>query len=152
MLGTKITLIIIDIFAYCTCLQILKKTILNILIRSRGNYLPFIVLFLIISSCNPTKYVADGDSLLDENTIIIKREGIKKSNLEPYIRQKPNKRIFGTRFYLGLYNLSNIEKEKWPHTWLRNIGEGPVIFDITSTVKTREQINSYISSKKEGKG
>ena len=86
-------------------------------------------------------------SLLNENHIIINKEGIKKSDLFPYIKQKPNKRIFGTRFYLGLYNLSNINKEKWPHNWLRDIGEEPVIFDPYATIKTKDQIKSYVSSK-----
>ncbi len=102
---------------------------------------------LFITSCSPTKYVPEQESLLNENHIIINKEGIRKSDLIPYIKQNPNKRIFGARFYLGLYNLSNIHKDKWPHNWLRNIGEGPVIYDSFSTLKTKEQIKSYVNSK-----
>ena len=65
----------------------------------------------------------------------------------PYVKQKPNKRIFGTRFHLGLYNLSNIDKQKWPHKWLRDIGEEPAVFDPNATAKTKEQIKSYVASK-----
>jgi outer membrane protein assembly factor BamA len=46
-----------------------------------------------------------------------------------------------------LYNLSNIDKQKWPHKWLRDIGEEPVIFDPFATAKTKEQIKSYVASK-----
>jgi outer membrane protein assembly factor BamA len=46
-----------------------------------------------------------------------------------------------------LYNLSNINKEKWPHNWLRNIGEEPVIYDSYAKTKTKEQIKSYVTSK-----
>ena len=46
-----------------------------------------------------------------------------------------------------MYNLSNIKKEKWPHSWLRNIGEEPAIFDISATVRTKDQIKSYVASK-----
>lgn len=106
-----------------------------------------LLLVLVAVSCNPTKYVPKGDTLLDENTININKEEITKSDLLPYVKQKPNKRIFGTRFYLGLYNLSNINKEKWPHTWLREIGEAPVIYDQSSTDKTEQQIKSYAASK-----
>jgi outer membrane protein assembly factor BamA len=106
-----------------------------------------IFIILIISSCNPTKYVPQGETLLNDNHIVINREGIKKSALKPYIKQNPNERIFGTRFYLGLYNLSNINKEKWPHKWLRDIGEEPVIFDPYATIKSKEQIKSYVASK-----
>ncbi|MCX6325322.1 MAG: BamA/TamA family outer membrane protein [Bacteroidia bacterium] len=110
-------------------------------------FLPFLFLILVVSSCNPTKYVPEGETLLNDNHIIINKEGVKKSDLLPYIKQNPNKRIFSTRFYLGLYNLSNIKKEKWPHNWLRNIGEEPVIFDPYATTKTKGQIKSYVASK-----
>ncbi len=106
-----------------------------------------ILLFLFITSCNPTKYVPTGESLLNENHINVNKEGIKKSDLLPYIKQVPNKQIFGRKFYLALYNLSNIKKEKWPHNWLRNIGEPPVIYDPSATVKSKEQIKSYVDSK-----
>jgi len=109
-------------------------------------YLLFPTLF-IAASCNPTKYVPQDETLLDAYHISINREGIKKTDIEPYIRQKPNKRIFGTKFHLGLYNLSNIKKEKWPHSWLRAIGEEPVVFDPVATEKSVEQIKSYTSSK-----
>lgn len=102
---------------------------------------PFII------SCNPTKYVPQDQTLLNNNYIEIDSGGINKADLVPYIKQKPNKRIFGARFYLGLYNLSNINKVKWPHSWLRNIGEEPVIFDKYSADKSREQIEDYIGSK-----
>jgi outer membrane protein assembly factor BamA len=85
--------------------------------------------------------------LLNDNHIFINKEGIKKSDLLPYIKQKPNKRIFGKRFYLGLYNMSNIHKDKWPHKWLRDIGEEPVIFDSYAAQKSNEQIKSYVASK-----
>jgi len=111
--------------------------------------LRLILLFIIflISACHPTKYVPEGETLLDENNIIINKEGIKKSDLLPYIKQNPNKRIFGARFHLGLYNLSNINKTKWPHKWLRDIGEEPVIFDEYATTKSKNQIKSYVASK-----
>lgn len=110
-------------------------------------FLPLLFIVLIISSCNPTKYVPEGETLLNDNHIIINKEGVKKSDLLPYIKQKPNKRIFGTRFHLGLYNLSNINKQKWPHKWLRDIGEEPAVFDPNATVKTKDQIKSYVASK-----
>jgi len=114
---------------------------------TRGYPLLCIFLLSLLSSCNPTKYVPREDTLLDEAHIIISRDGVEKSDLMPYLRQKPNKRIFGVKFHLGLYNLSNINKEKWPHKWLREIGEEPVIFDPYATAKSTEQIRSFLSSK-----
>ena len=125
----------------------MKKSIKYINIFHRGFYIFLFLPFLILTSCNLTKYVPEGSTLLNENHINVNKEAIKKSDLVPYVKQIPNKRIFGTRFYLGLYNLSNINKEKWPHNWLRNIGEEPVIFDPYAATKTKEQIRSFVASK-----
>lgn len=105
------------------------------------------ILVIGLSSCNPTKYVPSGETLLEENNVIINTDSVKKSDILPYIKQKPNKRIFGVRFHLWLYDLSNINKERWPHNWLRNIGEEPVIFDPYAATKSMDQIKGYLSSK-----
>ena len=105
------------------------------------------LLVIVISSCNPTKYVPKGESLLVENHITINNESVKRSEIIPFIKQKPNKRILGLRFHLGLYDLSNINKDHWPHNWLRNIGEEPVIFDPYAADKSKIQIKTYIASK-----
>jgi hypothetical protein len=125
----------------------LEKIISNKNICFLRSILPCLIIILVVSSCNPTKYVPADETLLDRMHIIVSKEGIKKADLLPYVKQKPNKRIFGTKFHLGLYNLSNLKKDKWPHSWLREIGEEPVIFDPYSTAKSRDQIQSYIASK-----
>lgn len=125
----------------------LKKGGLNRKIITRGICCFSLISFILICSCNPTKYVPEGETLLDNNRISVNKEGIRKSDLIPYIKQKPNKKIFGARFHLGLFNLSNIDKNKWPHSWLRNIGEEPVVYDKAATEKSVEQIRSYIASK-----
>lgn len=108
-----------------------------------------LILFLVLlaSGCNPTKYVRHGESLLDRNIVKTNNPALSKKELSRYIRQKPNKRIFGVRFHLALYNWSNIEKERWPHGWLRNIGEEPVIFDLVASNRSVEQIRSFLRSK-----
>ncbi len=127
--------------------QDLKEFNLYKILLSRRYILILLSVVSLLFSCNPTKYVPQGETLLNGNHILIDKEGIQKTDLLPYIKQKPNKRIFGARFHLGIYNLSNLQKEKWPHTWLRNIGEEPVIFDSYAMDKSRDQIKSYIGLK-----
>jgi len=138
---------IIDIFASRKQVQILKKSFLNKNSNFRGVLACILPLILLLYSCNPTKYVPEGKTLLNNNHIAVNRSEVKASDLEPFIKQKPNKKIFGSRFHLGLYNLSDIKKLKWPHGWLRNIGEEPVIYDSLETEKSRQQLESYVSSK-----
>jgi hypothetical protein len=128
-------------------LQILRKLLIYNYRCLPGYYLLLVLFMAAVMSCNPTKYVPEEESLLNENHVSVNGERIQKSDLVPYIKQKPNKKIFGARFHLGLYNLSNIEKNRWPHKWLREIGEEPVIFDPYATAKSKAQIKSYIASK-----
>ena len=110
-------------------------------------------IILTAASCNPTKYVPARDLLLNKNEVAISSSGVplpssvNRGAMKPYIRQQPNKKIFGVRFHLGLYNLSNLEKEKWPHGWLRRIGEEPVILDDVAAERSADQIQSWLFSK-----
>ncbi len=116
--------------------------------KNKKSFVRLLLLSLIVlASCNPTKYVPQGESLLDRTYIDITGDEVTRGELRPFIRQQPNKRIFGSRFHLGLYNWSNLDKERWPHGWLRNIGEEPVIFDIYSTSRSKEQLLLYLRSK-----
>ena len=83
-------------------IQNLGKYKSNINIYPQRFILPFFFLILLLSSCNPTKYVPQDETLLDKNQITINKEGISRGDLEPLVKQKPNKRIFGVRFHLGL--------------------------------------------------
>ncbi|MFT7156198.1 MAG: outer membrane protein assembly factor BamA [Parvicella sp.] len=82
-----------------------------------------IISFTLFSvSCRTTRYVPDGQYLLEENKIIFTKDasdtafnlsilpatGVTEEDLLPIIKQQPNRRIFLLgRFYLWLYNRSN---------------------------------------------
>ncbi len=87
----------------------MKKNTSNKNIFSPGSLLLILLSAIIITSCNPTKYVPRDETLLDKTHVIVNKEDIKKADLMPYVKQKPNKRIFGVKFHLWLYNLSNLE-------------------------------------------
>jgi outer membrane protein assembly factor BamA len=75
------------------------------------------------------------------------KQRIKKDELKALVRQKPNKRVLGIRFHLGLYNLSRKGKESGLSGWLKRIGEEPVIYDDFLTEKSVQQIKSYLNNK-----
>lgn len=124
----------------------------NIKITGPKLFLLVIIIFT-AASCNPTKYVPSGELLLNSNEIVVQPgtvplpPSVSRSAIKPYVRQQPNKKIFGMRFHLGLYNLSDISKKKWPHAWLRRIGEEPVVFDPSSAERSAGQIQNYLWSK-----
>lgn len=99
-------------------------------------------------SCNPVKYVPEEKYLLNTSKIKVIDKSVKPDPLKTYIKQKPNKRIFGSiRFHLGLYNLSNLEKEKGFSKFLRKIGEEPVVYDPYLTQRTLNQLGIYMEHK-----
>jgi outer membrane protein assembly factor BamA len=102
----------------------------------------------LLFSCNPTKYVPADKYLLYSSKVKIKDKSVKAEALKSYIKQKPNKTIFGRiRFHLGLYNLSNIEKEKGFNKFLRKIGEEPVIYDPYLKEKSLAQLDIFMKNK-----
>lgn len=113
------------------------------------NYILYILFIIIIlPSCISTKYIADGDYLLESYSIKYEGDRIKKEDLENYIRQNPNKTILGMKFHLGLYNLSRNEvKDGFIANWLRTIGEAPVVYDEFYTKKSSSQMELYLQKK-----
>ena len=136
-----------------------------------------VFLCLTLLSCDPAKRVPLGKHLLTRNTVEVTGD-VDKDELERIIKQKPNKRILGMRFHLGVYNLVDTVKmkkgieEKTAHVeainlrrraegrpekpyrktwreWLREtVGEPPVILDTTLTARSTAQMRLYM--RKEG--
>ncbi len=105
------------------------------------------VLFFTAISCSPSRYLPEGEYLLSRNKVQADDNKISKEQLKSYIIQSPNKRILGLRFHLFLYNLSNLKKEKWPHGWLREIGEEPVVYNPVLTKNSKDQIKQFLENK-----
>ena len=80
------------------------------------------LLALILMGCNSTKYVQDGDYLLNSVEIHNSTKDVSKEELKSYLRQKENVKILGFwRFHLGLYNLSG-QKNTGLNRWLKKVG------------------------------
>ncbi len=68
---------------------------------------------LILFACRPARKLQDGEFLLQKNHIINKDTKIDKSEIESYIKQKPNRKILLIfRFHLWLHNLANENRIK----------------------------------------
>jgi len=106
-----------------------------------------ILVSVLLFSCRATKYVPEDEHLLQNYKIESEKGDYDKKVLDEYIKQKPNKRILGWRFYLSLYNLSNPGKEGGFHNWLRRIGEPPAIYDEDLKYKSAEQLSLHMRNK-----
>jgi len=116
-----------------------------------GNIFRTVPVFLLVSlmllGCNPVRYVPENKYLLKSNKIQTNGGDIANKDLEEYLRQQPNKKIFGfLRFHLGVYNLANPAKKSGFNNWLREIGEEPVIFNPAAANETINQLNHYLEN------
>ena len=50
---------------------------------------------LLLAACNSTKWVPPGKRLLTHNTITVEPGTLSVDELEPILKQKPNKRVLG---------------------------------------------------------
>ncbi|MFO7935410.1 MAG: BamA/TamA family outer membrane protein [Bacteroidales bacterium] len=115
--------------------------------RTRIRYFLLWCIPVLVHSCQATKYVPEDEYLLHNYNIQIRDGKVDKKELDDYIKQKPNKRIFFWKFYLSLYNLSSPGKETGFGGWLKRIGEPPVIYDEDLRNRSAEQLSLFMRNK-----
>ena len=111
-----------------------------------------VVLLLIGSACSVTRHIPQGQYLLQRVKIEPDRtaprdERIPASELEKYVRQSPNKRLFGTNFYVWLYEQADPDKQNGWNNWKRRIGQEPVLLDMALTEKSVQNLKTYMNSR-----
>lgn len=107
---------------------------------------------LLLTACNVTRRLHDGEYLLSQVKIEAdretpRRERIGADQLKKYLRQRPNKRLLGTDFYVWMYNLADPEKQNGWNNFKRRIGEEPVLLDVALTERTADNFKNYMDSR-----
>ncbi|MEZ4740260.1 MAG: BamA/TamA family outer membrane protein [Flavobacteriales bacterium] len=142
--------------------------------RSFTRHIPLLLALVVLSGCDPTRRLADGEHLLKKNRIEVTESSVDPYELSSILKQKPNKRILGVPFYLTLYNLrdpeavrlkrlrkdsvcvaSNEERalkgkrtRTCDHATRQRNGEPPVVLDTTLIDRSTDQLRLYM--RKEG--
>lgn len=84
----------------------------------------FLCLAWILAACSTTKYVGDGEYLLDKVEIVSDNKSYKANELKPYLRQQPNFKVFGLmKWQLFVYDWSGRNEKRWLSKQLRRIGD-----------------------------
>jgi hypothetical protein len=119
------------------------------------NVVYFIFFVLFATSCSNTKYLPEGELLYVggkikvEDSVISKKEvKVLKSKLAEIIRPKPNKKFFGLRPKLFIYNLvGTVKKEKGFRHWLKyTVGEPPVLLSQVDLEYNKSLIQNYVEN------
>jgi len=97
-------------------------------------------LTIFVSACSTTRYVPDGEYLLDNVKLKIESDSktqLDKGQLRNYVRQNPNSRLFSlAKTSLATYSLSGSDTARWVNRILRSMGEAPVIYDSVQAQRT----------------
>lgn len=104
-------------------------------------YIKMLLAGVLLASCSTTKFVADGDNML--NKVEVKKDegypDVNTAKYKSYVRQRGNQRWFSAwKVPLGIYSLAGRDTTKWINRTLQSMGEAPVVFD---TLKARQSCN-----------
>lgn len=97
----------------------------------------FILLILTFLACDAVKKVPDNEKLLVENEIIVDSLSTKDIILEEILIQKPNTKLLGAYFALGIYNLA---KENPKDAFYKKYIDDTVRFKKMSKFYSKKQV------------
>ena len=102
---------------------------------------------ILLTACSATKFISDGDYLLDQVEVKSAQKDFNVSLLEPYVRQKANSKWFSLfKIPLATYSLSGTDTIRWINRMLKNIGEAPVVYDTVMAERSCESLRSAMSN------
>ncbi|MDY5183302.1 MAG: BamA/TamA family outer membrane protein [Prevotella sp.] len=102
---------------------------------------------ILLTACSATKFISDGDYLLDQVEVKSAQKDFNVSLLEPYVRQKANSKWFSLfKIPLAAYSLSGTDTIRWINRTLKNIGEAPVVYDTVMAERSCEALRSAMSN------
>ena len=104
---------VLSIFAIKSKCSFLKYRLFRYIMLERKSLPYLLVVILLLSySCRTTKYVPENEYLLEKYELKGEGKKINKDELSSYVKQKPNKKILGLKFHLGVYSLIKKRKRK----------------------------------------
>ncbi len=97
--------------------------------------------------CSSTKFIPDGQYLLEDVKIESADKGLDASTLQAYIRQKGNSKWFSLfKIPMATYSLAGRDSTKWLNRTLKHIGEQPVIFDSLQAQLSKKDLTTAMQN------
>ncbi|MFC2653485.1 MAG: BamA/TamA family outer membrane protein [Segatella salivae] len=102
---------------------------------------------LLLIGCSSTKFIPDGQYLLEDVKIESADKGLDASTLQAYIRQKGNSKWFSLfKIPMSTYSLAGRDSTKWLNRTLKHIGEQPVIFDSLQAQLSKKDLTTAMQN------
>lgn len=110
-------------------------------------YIVSVLLLPVLASCSSTKFVGKDEYLLNRVQVVSDTKKLKPAELEAYVKQKPNQRVFGLfKMPLHLYSLSGRNNNRL-NRFVRKVGEAPVIYDPQLVAKSMVELEKVAENK-----
>ena len=115
----------------------------------------FLAIIIVCASCNTTKYLGEGETMLKKNEVTLE-SAIKienkvslKSNLKNLIEQQPNGNFFFIPKEYVYYKNSEPGDSSWYNRFfLKYMAELPAVYDSTKTLRSAEAMKNFLVNKK----
>jgi len=102
---------------------------------------------ILLSGCSVTRFIPEGDYLLDDVSIKSTDKELSTMPFEGYIRQHPNSKWFSAiKVPMSPYLLSGRDTTKRINRFLQRVGEKPVIYDSLLAKKTEGDIEAAVKN------
>lgn len=106
-----------------------------------------VVASLLLGGCSVSKFIPDGQYLLDDVRIESDNKEIKPSQLSAYIRQQPNAKWFSLfKLPMYIYGASGLDSTKRINRFWRKLGDAPVIYDRDAAISARDEIRKAVQN------
>lgn len=122
------------------------------MVRAVYKYGFWLLLAVLLSACNATRYVPQGEYLLDKATVkCTDDKTVNTASLRNYLRQKQNTEIFGFwKMQLDVYNTApkdtTTKSKKRLARNAHKMGEAPVVYDEDLTEVSMKQLKQQMSN------
>lgn len=104
----------------------------------------FVFLF---SACSVSKFIPEGEYLLDEVRVVSSSKDVKSGLVRNYVRQNPNTKWFSlVKVPMYTYCLSGKDSTKWYNKFFRRIGDAPVIYSESEMLKSQEELTKALNN------
>lgn len=103
------------------------------------------LLLWMTASCSVSKFIPEGEYLLDDVKVVSDDKAVKPSDISGYNRQNPNSSWFSlVKVPMHIYSLSGTDTTRWINRFIQKLGDKPIIFDEEAAERSREDMQSAL--------
>ena len=107
-----------------------------------ANYGLTVIALLMFFSCSTTKFVPDGQFLLDKVKVESDNDEVQPSQVKDFVKLNTNSKLFSLfRIPLKTYSLAGHDTAKWTNRVLQHLGEEPVLYDTELVKQTKQNLD-----------